>query len=44
MPSAYLAGSDLATYGVPNATAQQILNASLLIDAYLPAGRLAVAA
>jgi hypothetical protein len=38
MPSAYLAGSDLAIYGVPNATAQQILNASLLIDAYL--GRL----
>jgi hypothetical protein len=35
MPSAYLAGSDLAIYGVPNATAQQILNASMLIDAYL---------
>jgi hypothetical protein len=35
MPSAYLAGSDLAVYGVPNATAQQITNASALVDAYL---------
>jgi hypothetical protein len=35
MPSTYLAGSDLAAYGVPNATAQQITNACALVDAYL---------
>jgi hypothetical protein len=35
MPSSYLAGPDLAAYGVPTATSAQITNASLLIDAYL---------
>lgn len=35
MPSSYLAGSDLAAYGVPNATAQQIQSASTLVDMYL---------
>ncbi len=35
MPSAYLSGGDLTTYGVPNATAAQITQASALIDAYL---------
>ena len=33
--SAYLQGADLAAFGVPNATAAQIQQASLLIDAYL---------
>lgn len=35
MPSAYLQAGDPAAYGVPTATAQQILKASVLIDAYL---------
>jgi hypothetical protein len=35
MPSMYLAPSDLTTYGVTNATTAQILEASLLLDAYL---------
>jgi len=35
MPSAYLSAADLNTYGVPNATNPQILQASALIDAYL---------
>jgi hypothetical protein len=35
MPSTYLTGSDPANYGVPNATAVQIQQASVLIDAYL---------
>lgn len=35
MPSAYLSGSDPANFGVPNATATQITQASVLIDAYL---------
>lgn len=33
--AAYLQGSDLAAFGVPNATASQIQQASLLIDGYL---------
>ena len=35
MPSAYLSGSDLAAYGIPNATNQQVVAASALLDAYL---------
>lgn len=35
MPSAYIQDDDKAAYGVPDATAQQILKASILIDAYL---------
>lgn len=35
MPSAYLTGGDLAGYGVPDATTQQIQQASSIIDAYL---------
>lgn len=35
MPSAYLQGSDAGQFGVPNATSQQITQASVLIDAYL---------
>lgn len=35
MPSVYLAGADLAAYGVPNATAAQIVAASGLVNAYL---------
>lgn len=35
MPTAYLAGAELAAYGVPTATAAQIGAASFLIDAYL---------
>lgn len=35
MPNAYLTGADLATFGVPNATAAQITSASALIDSYL---------
>lgn len=35
MPSAYLQGSDSTAFGVPNATAAQITQASVLIDAYL---------
>jgi hypothetical protein len=35
MPSTYLTGSDPTNYGVPNATAVQIQQASVLIDAYL---------
>lgn len=40
MPSQYLTGSDLATFGAPNATTAQVAQASVLIDAYLnrPAG------
>jgi hypothetical protein len=35
MPSAYLQGSDLTAYGVPNATTAQITRASSIIDGYL---------
>lgn len=35
MPSEYLQGDDLATYGVPSATQDQIKIASSLIDGYL---------
>lgn len=35
MPSAYLQSGDYATYGVAAATAQQVLQASILIDGYL---------
>lgn len=35
MPSQYLSQADLNTYGVPNATAAQIIEASALVDAYL---------
>lgn len=35
MPSAYLLDADLATYGVPSATPQQIAQASTIIDGYL---------
>ncbi len=35
MPSQYLTGGDLATYGVPNATTNQIIQASALVDAHL---------
>lgn len=35
MPSAYLRPIDLPTYGVPSATAAQVTQASVLIDAYL---------
>ncbi len=35
MPSQYLQGADLAAYGVPNATTQQVEQASTLIDGYL---------
>lgn len=35
MPSAYLVGGDLAAYGVPTATTQQVQQASTIIDAYL---------
>ena len=40
MPSAYLQSPDLLVYGVPNATALQVMQASVLIDAFLrrPAG------
>lgn len=40
MPSAYLQSTDYAAFGVPNATAPQVTQASVLIDAYLnrPAG------
>jgi hypothetical protein len=33
--SSYLSGGDLATYGVPNATAAQVTQASVFLDAYL---------
>ena len=35
MPSVYLQSTDYAEYGVPNATAQQVEQASSLIDGYL---------
>lgn len=35
MPSTYLQSADYAEYGVPAATAQQVRQASILIDAYL---------
>jgi hypothetical protein len=35
MPSMYLAQSELNTYGIPNATTPQIIQASTLVDAYL---------
>jgi hypothetical protein len=35
MPSQYLQSADFATYGVPNATAEQVTQASALIDAFL---------
>lgn len=35
MPSAYLQSADFASYGVPNATAAQVQQASAQIDAYL---------
>lgn len=35
MPSTYLIDSDLAAYGVPNATPQQVQAASAAVDAYL---------
>jgi hypothetical protein len=35
MPSAYLAGQDLLTYGVPAATTQQVQQASTIIDGHL---------
>lgn len=35
MPSAYLSGADLVTYGVASATPTQITSASSLVDAYL---------
>jgi hypothetical protein len=35
MPSAYLQPSEYAAYGVPNATAAQVTQASALIDGYL---------
>lgn len=35
MPSQYLQSVDFATYGVPNATAAQVTQASTLIDAFL---------
>lgn len=38
MPSQYLVGSDAASYGVPNATPEQIQAASLLIDGHLKRG------
>lgn len=40
MPSQYLQGNDLATYGAQSASTEQIIQASTLIDAYLnrPAG------
>jgi hypothetical protein len=42
MPSQYLQSADYATFGVPNATVNQVTQASMLIDAYLrrPAGLL----
>ena len=33
MPSSYLAPGDYATYGIPNATAQQVVQASVIVDA-----------
>lgn len=40
MPSSYLQSTDYAAFGVPSATAQQVTQASVLVDAYLrrPAG------
>jgi hypothetical protein len=35
VPSQYLIGTDLATYGVPGANSGQVVQASALIDAYL---------
>ncbi|HEX7854449.1 MAG TPA: hypothetical protein VF503_12210 [Sphingobium sp.] len=35
MPSAYLQGDDKAAYGVPDATDQQIAQASTIVDGYL---------
>jgi hypothetical protein len=35
MPSVYLQSSDYANYGVPNATAQQASQASIIIDGFL---------
>lgn len=35
MPSVYLQSSDYATYGVPNATAAQVIQACTMIDAFL---------
>lgn len=35
MPSAYLQPTDYAAFGIPNAQAQQVTQASVLIDAYL---------
>lgn len=45
MPSTYLQSADYAAYGVPNASAAQIQQASTLIDAYLlrPQGLLYIA-
>ncbi|KVV22310.1 hypothetical protein WK80_22230 [Burkholderia multivorans] len=45
MPSQYLQSVDFANFGVPTATAQQVTQASVLIDAFLrrPAGLLWVA-
>ena len=35
MPSVYLEAGDYVTYGVPNATAQQVIQASAIIDGWL---------
>lgn len=35
MPSVYLQPADYATYGVPNATSSEVIEASALIDGYL---------
>lgn len=35
MPSVYLQSSDYSTFGIPNATANQIIQSSIIIDGYL---------